>query len=65
MGFGGGRPDFMLTLHEPWLPRPFGPLGVDLPYTRFSAVTRQFLTDMNNRVEHQKLNQTTAELPFG
>ena len=24
-----------------------------------------FLTDMSNRVEHQKLNLTTAELPFG
>ena len=24
-----------------------------------------FLTDMSNRVEHQKLNQTTAELSFG
>ena len=24
-----------------------------------------FLTNMSNRVEHQKLNQTTAELSFG
>ena len=26
---------------------------------------KHFLTDMSNRVEHQKLNQTTAELSFG
>ena len=33
--------------------------------TRFSAVDETFLTDMSNRVEHQKLSQLTAELPPG
>ena len=31
----------------------------------FSRQMEHFLTDMSNRVEHQKLNQTTAELSFG
>ena len=26
---------------------------------------QHFLTDMSNRIEHQKLNQVTAELPPG
>ena len=33
--------------------------------TRFPAVVDNFLTDMSNRVEHQKLKQVTAELPPG
>ena len=31
----------------------------------FLRQMRHFLTDMSNRVEHQKLNQVTAELPPG
>ena len=31
----------------------------------FLRRVKHFITDMSNRVEHQKLNQTTAELPFG
>ena len=31
----------------------------------FLRQVEHFLTDMSNRVEHQKLNQTTAELSFG
>ena len=31
----------------------------------FRRQVEHFLTDMSNRVEHQKLNQTTAELSFG
>ena len=31
----------------------------------FRRQMSHFLTDMSNRVEHQKLNQTTAELSFG
>ena len=31
----------------------------------FSRQMEHFLTNMSNRVEHQKLNQTTAELSFG
>ena len=31
----------------------------------FPRSLRHFLTVMSNRVEHQKLNQTTGELPFG
>ena len=31
----------------------------------FLRQVEHFLTDMSNRVEHQKLNQRTAELSFG
>ena len=31
----------------------------------FRRQMTHFLTDMSNRVEHQKLNQATAELPPG
>ena len=31
----------------------------------FQRQVKHFLTDMSNRVEHEKLNQTRAELPFG
>ena len=31
----------------------------------FMRQVEHFLTDISNRVEHQKLNQTTAELSFG
>ena len=31
----------------------------------FRRQVKHFLTDMSNRVEHQKLNQVTAELPPG
>ena len=38
---------------------------VDTTLQGFLRQVEHFLTDMSNRVEHQKLNQTTAELSFG
>ena len=45
-----------------------GPIEYSFHFIGVQPFRRQmthFLTDMSNRVEHQKLNQTTAELSFG
>ena len=39
--------------------------GLSTSLQHFRRQVEHFLTDMSNRVEHQKLNQVTAELPPG
>ena len=51
----------------PYIPQNIAPM-VNFQYEGVHGFLRQmehFLSDMSNRVEHQKLNQTTAELSFG